>query len=586
MMPNHMAARSIALFWCLAVSLTAGYLTLRFAAGDAIDAIGLIHAALVAITAFWLAWGVVLGLIGIVTGPTRLPIVGQPYDPEDLPRRTAILMPVCNEDPAPVVNRIGAMNESLDSLGVAERFDFLVLSDTRASDTAQSEFRHFEQLSLDPAIAGRIYYRRRLDNTARKAGNISDFIRTAGGAYEFALVLDADSLMEGATIVEMVHRMQADPDLGLLQSLPKLVNAHSHFGRLMQFSTAYFSRVFAEGTVAMQGGEGPFWGHNAMFRVRAFAASCGLPELSGPAPHGGHILSHDYVEAALLSRAGWKVRLDPDLEGSYEEGPENLIDFAKRDRRWCQGNLQHRKIIFAPGLKFWNRFTLLQGVMSYLGSPLWLMLLGLSLWVDREPLSRFNPGWGGPQPQDAALALAGLIIGLLVVPKLLIVVHGLISGRNAHFGGTFKVLGAALLELAVSTVQAPILLMLQTQSVLLVLSGRDGGWPLNRREAHAVPIDEAWQTTWWIVCVGVGMAGISLFIDPLMTLWLMPAACCMAISPFVIAFGSHPSTRAATAVHGSFTPVLESFNGLMVAQSGAAQPDPAFVSADLELEHA
>jgi membrane glycosyltransferase len=171
------------------------------------------------------------------------------------------------------------------------------------------------------------------------------------------VILDADSLMEGATILEMIRRIEAEPRLGLLQTLPRVVRARSRFGRAMQFAAGFHSPVFARGLAAMQGRTGPFWGHNAIVRLRAWAESCGLPELPGRAPFGGHILSHDYVEAALLARAGWTVRLDPDLGGSYEEGPENIIDHAKRDRRWCQGNLQHLRIVFAQGLTLPSRLA-------------------------------------------------------------------------------------------------------------------------------------------------------------------------------------------------------------------------------------
>ena len=227
----------------------------------------------------------------------------------------------------------------------------------------------------EPMAEGRMFYRRRERNVGKKAGNIEDFVSRSGAAYDYALILDADSLMDGATIGRMALRMDADDELGLLQTVPVVIRAETIFGRLMAFSSAYLSPYFARGQSLMQRREGPYWGHNAIVRVKAFAASCGLPVLSGKPPYGGHILSHDYVEAAMLAREGWKVEVDPTLAGSYEEGPENLIEYAKRDRRWCQGNLQHRRLIAAPGLKFWSRFTFVQGIMAYMASPLWLLLL-------------------------------------------------------------------------------------------------------------------------------------------------------------------------------------------------------------------
>ncbi|MCE8471342.1 glucans biosynthesis glucosyltransferase MdoH, partial [Rhodovulum sulfidophilum] len=277
---------------------------------------------------------------------------------------TVVLVPICNEDPVTTFARIAAMDGSIQAAGL--RCDIAVLSDTRDPENAARERDVFARLLAETGGAGRIFYRRRTDNRGRKAGNIEDFIQSSGGAYEFALILDADSLMEGVTIRRMIARMQADPRLGLLQTLPKIIGAGSLFGRAMQFSASFHSPVFARGLARLQGNTGPFWGHNAMVRVRAFAESCGLPALEGKPPFGGHILSHDYVEAALLARAGWRVKLDETIEGSFEEGPDNILAHAKRDRRWCQGNLQHIRLVLAPGLAGWSRFVFLQGIFAYL----------------------------------------------------------------------------------------------------------------------------------------------------------------------------------------------------------------------------
>ena len=334
------AIRSGAIFTALLSGVTAFVIFLLFGAADGLDALDYTRATLILISTLWLAWGAIGGLLGLMT---RAP--ARPEAEDGLPHRTIILVPVYNEDPVATFSRVAAMNASLGLLGRAQEFHFAVLSDTRNEMIAVKEAAMFEKLVEECQGFGRLFYRRRVQNTGKKAGNIEDFITRSGGAYDFALILDADSLMEGETILRMVRRMQAEPRLGLLQTLPKVTRATSRFGRAGQFSASFFSPVFARGLAMMQGETGPFWGHNAMVRVRAFAESCGLPALKGKPPFGGHILSHDYVEAALLSRAGWKVNVDPGLEGSYEEGPENLIEYAKRDRRWCQGNLQHSRII-------------------------------------------------------------------------------------------------------------------------------------------------------------------------------------------------------------------------------------------------
>ena len=345
-------------------------LFLRYGAADGLDWMDFVRAALILLSTFWLAWGALQAFAGLTTKPPLPPRHDGP-----LISRCVVLVPVYNEDPAATFTRIAAMDASLRRTGFGDSFDIAILSDTRDAAVADAEKRGFLRLLTMTGGDGRIFYRRRETNRGRKAGNIEDFITRSGAAYDLAIILDADSLMEGDTMIEMVRRMEADPALGLLQTLPQIVNAASRFGRIQQFAAAFYSPVFCRGLAMMQGRTGPFWGHNAIVRVRAFAESCGLPELSGKPPFGGHILSHDYVEAALLARAGWSVRVDDDLSGSYEEGPENMVLHAKRDRRWCQGNLQHSRLLTAPGLLPWSRFVFVQGILAYLSPVIWLVFL-------------------------------------------------------------------------------------------------------------------------------------------------------------------------------------------------------------------
>jgi membrane glycosyltransferase len=524
-----------ALLTALAFSVVGSYLFLRLAGEGSLNAFDLLRCLLVAISGFWLVWGSAAAVLGVFrmkpgTTPSVAPLLG----------RTAILVPIYNEDPVATFSRIAAMNRSLIAEGQAEHFHFAVLSDTQAMDRAAQEAVWFERLLQEPQSEGRIFYRRRERNTGRKAGNIEDFIARSGGAYDYALILDADSLMEGSAIAAMVRRMDADPELGLLQTVPRIINARTTFGRSIQFAASYLSPTFARGAALMQGREGPYWGHNAIVRMHAFAASCGLPELSGTPPFGGHILSHDYVEAALLSRAGWKVEVDPWLQGSYEEGPENLIEYAKRDRRWCQGNLQHARLLAAPGLKLWSRFTFVQGIMAYLASPLWLALLITSIVAgilpDQPPVLA---GLGVPLVEVWALGIA--VAAILVLPKMLILIRGAIDGENQRFGGTPLALLSVLGEIALSTVLAPTMLLLQSRAVAQVLLGLDGGWPPTGRGQNWVSIAEAFRASWWIVALATLALGSTLAFVPSVALWVAPAMLPAMVAPLLISATSRPS---------------------------------------------
>ena len=392
-----------------------------------------------------------------------------------------------------------------------------------------------------------MFYRRRAENTGRKAGNIAEFVARSGGAYDYALILDADSLMEGETVVEMIRRMEADPGLGLLQTLPRVVRARSLFARAMQFSASLHSPIFARGLASMQGGAGPFWGHNALVRVSAFAQSCHLPVLSGPPPFGGHIMSHDYVEAALLARAGWRVRLDPDLGGSYEEGPEDMLEHAKRDRRWCQGNLQYIRLLRAPGLTPWSRFVLLQGILAYIVPLFWLALLLTAvpavLW--HPPPDYFPEGHAlfPVFPSDETAEAIGLALGvvtLLLLPKLLILAKAIWLGAAPAFGGAARCAASVICEIALTSVAAPIMLMFQTRAVLQVLSGMDGGWPANPRGRDSVSLPLAWRATWWIVLVGAASLGVVAWFAPELILWALPVTLPMIAAPLVVTWTSRP----------------------------------------------
>ena len=536
--------RLLSVLFSLVVAGMAAVLAANVLLADGTQWVDFVRIGLLSLSAAWLAWGATIALNGILSLPYRKPAQA---DPQELTERTAVLIPVYNEDPRDTFSRIAAMMLGIDRTGKGDLFDFVILSDTTRDEIAEREHYWLARLRAEPGIrADQVFYRRREQNTGKKAGNIADFIRTSGARYEFMIILDADSLMVGETMLTMALRMKAAPRLGLLQTLPKIIAARSWFGRAVQFAASYYSPAFARGVAETQGHEGPFWGHNAIVRTVAFAESCGLPALSGKPPFGGHILSHDYVEAALLARAGWIVRLDPDLEGSFEEGPENIVDYAKRDRRWCQGNLQHGRLVAAPGLKPWSRFVFVQGIMAYVSSPIWALFLlatVLAPFFIGEPNYFPEPARPPVFPQVEhvqALVLLTGVLGILIGPKLLIVLRNILTRGNRGFGGDLTAFAAVVTEIAWSSILAPLMLMYQTRSVLQVLLGADGGWPASNRKGGTVGLREAWDASWWIVVTGVILFALGWWIVPDLFFWLMPVAIPMIISPLIIHFSSRP----------------------------------------------
>jgi membrane glycosyltransferase len=334
----------------------------------------------------WIAFSFMSALAGFAVLLFRMkdPLGIDPNAPlPSIESRNAMLLPTYNEDPYQIMARLRAMCEAVEQRGYGASFDWFVLSDTTSPSVWIAEEKCFLRLREDLGT-GNVYYRHRPENTARKSGNIEDWIKRFGAAYDHMIVLDADSLMTEDTIVRLVSAMEAHPGVALIQTLPVVVNAKTLFARLQQFSGRLYGPLIAAGIAWWHGTEGNYWGHNALIRLRAFAEDAGLPVLKGRKPFGGHILSHDFVEAALMRRGGWAIRMAPALGGSFEECPPSLLDFAARDRRWCQGNLQHLAVLPARGLHWVSRLHLLTGIGSYLTAPLWLLFLVFGVLISLQ----------------------------------------------------------------------------------------------------------------------------------------------------------------------------------------------------------
>lgn len=483
----------------------------------------------------WVAFSFVTNLAGFVFvlfgGSRRIEI--DETDPLPAPSsRTALLFPVYNEEATRVMARLQAMYESLRDTGALESFDFFVLSDTTDPDIWVAEEAAFLRVREDTGGHARLFYRHRRRNEGRKAGNIADWVRRFGGRYDYMVVLDADSLMSGATLVRLVGAMERCPQVGLIQTLPVIVNGVTAFARLQQFANRLYGPLLGEGLAWWHGSESNYWGHNAILRTRAFAEQAGLPSLDGRKPIGGEIMSHDFVEAALMRRGGWAVRMAPRLGGSYEESPPALSDYAVRDRRWCQGNLQHLGVLPARGLHPLSRLHLLTGIGAYATAPLWLLFLLVGIlialqaqFIRPEYFPRdfaLFPQWPAQDPVRAAWVFAGTM-ALLVLPKLLAWLTVLVRPeRRRGFGGALRSFASLVLETVVSGLVAPVMMLDQSLTVLAALAGKDVGWNVQRRDDGALPWAQVARRYAGHTMFGIVLAAAAYLVSWSLFLWMTP----------------------------------------------------------------
>src|SRR5579862_1771190 len=436
-------------------------------------------------------WTAVLGFFTLVRRRDRFAITnldGPVPDPAELPReaRTAIVMPIADEPVDRVFAGLRAIHRSLERAGALQHFHFFVLSDSKdPGGSVREEEAWFEWCR---AVDGfdRIFYRRRQVRLERKSGNVADFCRRWGAQYRYMIMLDADSVMTGDTLLRLVRLMERHPDVGMIQTAPTAVNRRSLFARVQQFASRVYGPMFAAGLHYWQLGDGQYWGHNTIIRVAPFMEHCALPRLPGREPLGGEILSHDFVEAALMGRAGWTLWLAYDLGGSYEEVPSTLLEEMRRDRRWCQGNLQHLRLLFTEGLFGAHRALFLNGALSYMSALLWNAFLILStisaIWNALTPPEYFPhgpslfPEWPIWRPAWA-LALLAVIGMILYFPKALSIVLVATKRREARlYGGLGRLTLSVLLEIVLSSLLAPIRMVFHSRFVGMNLLGRTVGW--------------------------------------------------------------------------------------------------------------
>jgi len=433
---------------------------------------------------------------------------------------TAVVMPIFNEEVGTVFGNIRTLYRSLQKRGELETFEFYILSDSTSPEKLVEEELAWADLCRQTNGFGRIHYRRRKVPVNRKSGNIADFCRRWGHRHRYMVVLDADSIMTGESVSSMVRLMEVNPRAGIIQTMPKLVGSETVFGRIQQFASRLYSPLFAAGLNYWQQGAGNYWGHNAILRLSPFLTSCSLPVLPGREPLGGRILSHDFVEAALMRDAGWEVWFAYDLDGSYEGLPPNLSEYIKRDRRWCQGNLQHVWFLLADRVPPISRLHLIQGILAYSSAP--LLVFFILLGGIQASLDHFR-GHASSIPLASAIVLALLTLLLLFGPKGLSLLH-LLSQPDLlrRFGGAKRVLAGVIMETLFSILTAPLLVWFHTRFVLRNFSGQKVVWNTQTRAGSDARWIETLREYWPVPLAGVFFGLLAWWISPLYLLWITP----------------------------------------------------------------
>jgi membrane glycosyltransferase len=511
-MKVHVARREMtwrrALFALLFAATMLGSLVLAaFALSPGgLDAVDIALLVLFAITLPWMiagVWNAVIGflIMRFARDPiaTVVPEAALIRGDEPIVASTAIVLCIRNEAPERIVRNLEPMLAGLESSGYAHSFHLYVLSDTNDRSVAKLEEARVGELAARWKDRLGATYRRRTVNTGYKAGNIRDFCDRWGGDHELAVTLDADSFMTADAVLRLVRLMQANPRLGILQGLVVGLPSTSAFARIFQFGMRLGMRSYTIGSAWWQGDCGPYWGHNAALRLKPFIEHCVLPVLSKDGTQDRHILSHDQVEAALMRAAGYEVRVLPEENLGWEENPPTLIEFIRRDLRWCQGNMQYWRFLVRPGLAPVSRYQLGLAILMFIGSPAWMAILVLTvlLCFFADPPVSFMRA-------DAGIALFIWTLLMWFAPKIATATDILLRpDLRREFGGTARFVANYWIELVYSILLVPVLWFGHTVFLIGLLFGREIGWIGQTRDDHTVPLSLAFRTLWPHTLLGV-----------------------------------------------------------------------------------
>ena len=460
--------------------------------------------------------------------------------------KTAIVVPVYNEDLFKVSQRLGILLDQLKPY--SKLFEVFILSDTRDIAACAKEKTIVGRMRVKYGPSLNIRYRRRKENTGRKAGNIMEFCKRWGTQFEQMLVLDADSTMRSDTVIQLVKIMDQSPQIGILQTTCLVRSAKTPFSKMARMGHELAGNLLSTGACFWQQGSANYFGHNALIRLLPFLEYCQLPILPGSGPLSGEILSHDFVEAAFIRRAGFEVWSIPTYEGSYEEMPQNIVDYIKRDFRWCQGNFQHGKLLMQKNLHISSRFHFTMGISSYLSNLLWLFLIIISLYrysytaiVGQKYFTtdyQLFPTWPEVKTSEALALFIGTMI-LLATPKIFGAVLVLSSNSEVKkYGGRLRLLINLFLELVTSSLMAPTTMIYLSRFIFRLLSGKGVAWTTQQRDPKGLRISEAIFSLKYQLLTCAIFASLIFYLVPEQIGWFAPIVLGLFLSPLLVSLGS------------------------------------------------
>jgi membrane glycosyltransferase len=474
-------------------------------------------------------WNAVIGLWQL--HGMRRKAHAEPYydtkgDQSPLTVNTAVLMTLRNEDPVRALLRLKTVKASLDRTPDGGRFSYFVLSDSDRDEIVQREEAEVAAWKQADPDCDCIVYRRRIGNAGFKAGNVREFALRWGSDYEFMLPLDADSLMTGEAIVTLVRIMEKHPRIGILQSLVVGTPSSSAFARIFQFGMRLGMRTYTMGQAWWVGDCGPFWGHNALVRIAPYVEHCALKGLM----KSETILSHDQVEAVLMRKAGYEVRVLPVETGSYEDNPPDALEFMRRDARWCQGNMQYLRLIGMPAIEPVSRFQLIWAILMFLGVPAWTLLAAIL------PLAMLSAERQSDFPWLAVETIYVLLLLMHLAPKLAGIVDAILTpGEISRFGGRLRFASSAIIEIVFSLILGAVTTIRTSIFMVGLLFGRTIVWNGQRRDGGGVTWGDAIRWLWPQLLFGVLLYIAVALISPAALLWSLPLTAGYVLAvPFVV----------------------------------------------------